>query len=93
MSLREKLTDLSGALASITRGPDAYPSSMSYEGNKADIIELWNEIKPKLKRDLEQAEIIDRKLAEMFGAYESGDVQGGRNVAWALYNMNAKKLR
>lgn len=36
MSLREKLTDLSGALASITRGPDAYPSSMSYEGNKAD---------------------------------------------------------
>ena len=87
------MTDLSGALASITRSPDAYPSFLSYEGNKADIIELWNEIKPKLKRDLEQAEIIDRKLAEMFAVYESGDVQGGRNVPWALYNMNAKKLR
>ena len=93
MSLRERLMDLAGSLASITKAPDGYPYFMSYEGNKADIIALWAEIKPKLKRDLEQIQVIDLKLEEMFAAYDSGNVEGGRDAAWALYNMKVEKLR
>ena len=93
MALRERLMDLAGALACVTSAPDGYPDFMSYEGNKADIIALWAEIKPKLKRDLEKVQIIDLKLEEMFAAYDSGNVEGGRDAAWALYNMNVKKLR
>ena len=68
MSQREKLVDLAGSLASITRGLDGYPDFMGYEVNEADIIGLWADIKPQLKRDLEQAHIIDLKLEQMFAA-------------------------
>ncbi len=93
INLKEKLADLAGSLAIITSAPYGYPDFITYEINKADIIDLWSQIKPALKRDLEQAQTIDSKLANMFDAFESGDAQAGRDTAWALYNMNVKKLR
>jgi hypothetical protein len=97
MSLRERLADFAGALTSATDAPDGYlppPNGyVTYESNMADLKTLWAEIRPQLKRDLEQSDFVDNKLREMFGAFESGDKEAGRKAAWALYNLDVEKLR
>jgi len=95
MSLSERLKDFAGALTSATDGPDDYPDwgYVTYESNMADLKELWSEIRPQLKRDLEQAEFVDGKLQEMFAAFDEGEKDKGRAAVWAIYNSDVKKLR
>lgn len=95
MSLKEKLADFAGSIgAAATKAPDDYlqGSHWTYESHMADIKELWAEIRPQLKRDLEQAQFIDGKLQEMFAAFDTGEKEKGRAAAWAMYN-NVEKLR
>jgi hypothetical protein len=95
MSLKERLADLAGALTSATNAPDEYPfpEYVNYESNMADLKALWAEIRPQLKRDIEQSEFIDGKLKELFEAFDAGNKEAGRKAAWALYNLNVEKLR
>ena len=95
MSLRERVEDFAGALTSATFAPDEYPAPeyVNYESNMADLKELWAEIRPQLKRDLEQADFIDGKLQEMFAAFDAGEKERGRDAAWAIYNVKVEKLR
>ena len=95
MSLKERLADFAGALTSATDAPDNYPfpEFQSYEGNMADLKELWATIRPQLTRDLEQAEFIDGKLQEMRAAFDAGDKETGRKAVWAIYNLKVEKLR
>ena len=96
MSLKERLADFEGSVgAAATRAPDEYPEwgSWTYETHMADLKALWAEIRPQLKRDLDQAALVDEKLQEMFSAFEAGDKQRGRDAAWAIYNGKVEKLR
>jgi hypothetical protein len=95
MSLKEKLADFAGALSSATSAPDDYPfpEYVNYQSNMTDLKELWAEIRPQLKHDVEKAGFIDDKLQEMFAAFEEGDKEKGRKAAWAIYNADVKKLR
>ena len=96
MSLEERLTDLASAIAlATTHAPDEYPSwsSWTYATHMADIKALWNEVRPRLQRDIDQAQTIDAKLQEMFALFEAGQKEAGRDIAWALYNEKVEKLR
>lgn len=95
MSLKERLADFAGALAVATNAPADYvfPEFQSYESNMADLKELWSQIRPLLKRDVEQAEFIDAKLLEMRAAFDAGDKDKGRSAVWAIYNLGVEKLR
>jgi hypothetical protein len=96
MSVKEKLCDLCGSIATATTdSPDEYPdwSYWTYETHMAHIKELWEEIRPQLKRDLEGAEFVDSKLREMIEAFDAGEKERGRDVAWELYNFDVEKLR
>ena len=96
MLLEERLADFSGSVgAAGTRAPDGYPQwgHWNYETHMSDIKELWADIRPQLKRDVDQASFIDSKLQEMFAAFESGEKEKGRAAAWAIYNSGVEKLR
>lgn len=95
MSLKERLEDFAGALTVAVDAPDNYqfPEFQNYESNMADLKELWAEIRPQLKRDLEQVELIDAKLVEMRAAFDAGDKDAGRKAVWAIYNLKVEKLR
>ncbi|WP_420998323.1 hypothetical protein ACKI2N_031940 [Cupriavidus sp. 30B13] len=95
MSLKERLADFAGALTSATFAPDEYPlpEYVNYQSNMADLRELWSEIRPQLGRDLEQAEVIDKKLQEMFDAFEMGRKEDGRKAVLAIYNLKVERLR
>lgn len=95
MSLKERLADFAGALTSATYAPDAYPMPeyVNYESNMADLKELWAQIRPQLRRDLEQAEFIDHKLVEMRQAFDAEDKAAGRKAVMAIYNLKVERLR
>src|SRR3954454_9179364 len=95
MPFIEKLRDFSGALTSATFAPDDYPAwgYVTYESNMADLKELWAEIRPKLKKDLDKAEFIDGKLQEAFTAFEANEKEKGQDAILAIYNLEVKKLR
>lgn len=96
MSLQEKLKDFAGSISTATGdAPDDYPewSSWTYETHMADLKGLWAEIRPNLKRDLDQAALIDGKLQEMFAAFDAGEKERGREAAWFIYNLGIEKLR
>jgi hypothetical protein len=96
MSIKERLRDFVGSISlAMTCSPDEYAdwSYWTYETHMADIKRLWSEIHPKIRRDLDGAEFVDKKLHEMFEAFDAGDKQRGRVVACDIYNFDANKLR
>ena len=94
MSLKERLRDLSGSFASaMVYAHDEYPEWRSYEDHRDDLNDLWSEIRPKRKRDLEGAEYVDHTLHEMIAAFDAGDKERGRKLACDLYNFDVEKLR
>jgi hypothetical protein len=95
MSFKEKLADFAGALTSATYAPDAYPvpEYVNYETNMADLRQLWGEIRPQVKQDVDKAAFIDGKLEEMFAAFEAGEKDKGRKAVLAIYNLDVEKLR
>lgn len=96
MSLGEKLRDFAGALSvATTDAPDDYPEwgYTTYESNMADLKELWAEIRPKLKEDLDKAEFVGDQLREAFAAFEAKEKDKGRKAILAIYNLDVKKLR
>ena len=54
---------------------------------------VMEQIRPKLKRDLEQAEFVDRKLQEAFDAFMTNQKDKGRKAILAVYNLNVKQFR
>lgn len=95
MSLKERLADFAGALTSATFAPDEYPlpEYVNFESNMADLRELWGEIRPQLKRDLEQVKFIDERLQAMFEAFATGRKEDGRKAVLDIYNVKVEKLR
>lgn len=95
-SLRTILDDLAGSVgAAAAMAPDEYDPGLAvnYENNMADIRELWATARPRIKLDLDKAEMLDRQLSAMFSAFEAGNKKLGRKIAWDIYNFRPEKLR
>lgn len=96
ISLRNLLDELSGSVAAAAAmAPDEYDpgSYITYEFNMAEIRELWAAARPKIRRDLNQANVLDGKLNSMLSAFEAGDKKLGRKIAWDIYNSKPEKLK
>jgi hypothetical protein len=107
--VRDMLDDFHGTVGALaTDAPDEIPWFMAetYPQMREFLLQTWSEIKPKLKRDGEKINAIDRYLDEgfaLFDQYEAAIARGeapnhalrekGRNAFWAIYNGNPSKLR
>lgn len=95
-SLRTMLDDFAGSVgAAAAMAPDEYDPGLAvnYENNMADIKELWATARPRIRRDIDKAELLDRQLFSMFSAFEVGNKKLGRKIAWDIYNSKPEKLR
>lgn len=96
MLLVETLKDFAGAVSTAaTHAPDEYPEWRygNYNSTKADIEDLWLQIRAKLKRDTDKIAFIDEKLSEAFAAFDVGEKERGRKAMWAVYNLGLRELR
>ncbi|HVZ47135.1 MAG TPA: hypothetical protein VHA82_25225 [Ramlibacter sp.] len=96
MALKECLADFTGSIgAAATKAPDDYlkSSHWTYEAHKADLVNLWTEIRPQLRCDMDKVQFIDDKLREMISAFDAGEKEKGRDAAWAIYNLKPERLR
>jgi hypothetical protein len=75
--------------------PDEYPEwNSGWANHRADLLALWSDVKPRLKRDLDKAELIDQKLAAAFESFDRGQREPGRSLMFEIYNvLNLNTLR
>jgi hypothetical protein len=96
MNLAEQLDRFTGSITTaISHAPDDYPEWQytDYSKNKANILNLWSEIEPRLKRDLDKAAYIARRLREGFEAYDAGNKEYGKQAMLDIYNAHPDRLR
>lgn len=96
MSLQKLWEELMGSVsAATTMPPDGYPDwlPLTWEQHKSDLREMWGAIQPRLKHDLDKAEMLDRQLTAMIEAYDVGSKRLGSKIAWDIYNSKPEKLR
>jgi hypothetical protein len=96
MNLVEKLDRFACAVTTATScAPDDYPEFVytDYAKNKANILTLWSEVEPLLKRDLDKVAFISQRLREGFEALDAGKKEEGRQAMWDIYNAHPDKLR
>ena len=69
--------------------PDNYPEwdTKGYETHRADLLALWSEIKPRIRRDVEKAEVIDAKLAAALASFDKGAREPGQGLMVEIYNL------
>jgi hypothetical protein len=94
--LSEGLQVFQGSVSSATvYSPDAYPDwHFGWTSHRADLLALWSDVKPRLKRDLDKVELIDQKLAEAFESFDRGQREPGRSLMVEIYNvLNLNTLR
>ncbi|MBU8976873.1 hypothetical protein JI752_012035 [Lysobacter sp. MMG2] len=95
MSLSELLGDLAGLISlATTDAPDEYPDWLptTYDIHKSEIQTLWTRVRPHLRNN-EEEERVQRQLEAMFGAFEAGNKELGRKIAWDLWNLPITSLK
>jgi hypothetical protein len=78
------------------RAPDNYPDwdKLGYPDHRNELVSLWAEIRPRLKRDLDEATFIDEHLKLALESFDRGDREPGQSIMFKIYNvLNQKKLR
>lgn len=95
MGFLESLEDLAACIAvAADIAPDAYPAwSDGFRAHFTATMQLWGEIRPQLRRDLEMAQRIDVGLLKMATALEVGDPDGFRETARTIHGLDVSKLR
>ena len=64
-----------------------------FDEDMSEVLDLWKKIKPKIKKDLEAAELVDQKINAMFIAFEQGDNEEGRDIAYEIFDLDIEKMR
>ena len=85
-----------GSISSATTmPPDGYPDwlPLTWDEHKSDLRDMWGGIRPRLKHDLDKAEMLDRQLTAMIEAYDAGNKKLGRKIAWDIYNEKPERFR
>ncbi|MFE0502421.1 hypothetical protein ACFW0P_16750 [Lysobacter soli] len=96
LAIRELLADFVGSIASAASdAPDNYPDWLpkDWTSHRADLLDLWGRIHPGLKRDVDQAAALGVQVTAMIDAFDSGDREAGREIAWDIFNSQPEKLR
>lgn len=95
MGFPEILDDFAACVAvAVSTAPDEYPRwSGGLTAHIAEMRVLWAEIRPQLRRDIEQANRVEAALQEMTSAVEVGNTRGFRKAARTLQGLDVSKLR
>lgn len=95
MGFLESLNDFAACIAvAVGTPPDAYPAwSDGFRAHFAEIMLLWAEIRPQLRRDVVAAQRIDTVLQKMAAAIEVGDTCSFQEAAQTLHGLDVSKLR
>jgi hypothetical protein len=78
------------------RAPDNYPEwdKYGFRRHREDLLSLWSEIKPRLKRDLDKAAFIEEHLMLAIASFDRGEREPGQSLMVEIYNvLNLHKLR
>jgi hypothetical protein len=95
VGLPESLNDFAACVAvAVGTDPDAYPAwSDGFKAHFAEILLLWAEIRPQLRRDADQVDRIEVVMQKMAAAVEVGDLVNFREAARTLLAMDVSRLR
>jgi hypothetical protein len=78
------------------RAPDNYPEwdTPGWASHREDLLSLWADIKPRLKRDLDKVAYIDEHLALAIESFDRGEREPGQSLMVKIYNvLNLNQLR
>jgi hypothetical protein len=78
------------------RAPNNYPDwdTGGYRTHRADLLNLWSEIKPRIKQDLDKVAFIDEHLALAIESFDRGEREPGQSLMVQIYNvLNQGRLR
>jgi hypothetical protein len=97
MSLPQTLTLFTeNVVGGTIRAPDNYPewNTRRWAGHREDLLSLWADIKPRLKRDLDKVAYIDEHLALAIESFDRGEREPGQSLMVKIYNvLNLNQLR
>lgn len=78
------------------RAPDNYPewNTLGYARHRSELLRLWAEIKPRIKRDLDNVAYIDEHLTLAIASFDRGEREPGQSLMVKIYNvLNLTPLR
>ncbi len=97
MSLAETLERFAeNVVRSTIRAPDNYPDwdTLGYASHRSELLRLWSEIKPRIKRDFDNVAVIDEHLALAIASFDRGEREPGQSLMVKIYNvLNLTPLR
>jgi hypothetical protein len=76
--------------------PDNYPewNTRRWAGHREELLSLWADIKPRLKRDLDKVAYINEHLALAIESFDRGEREPGQSLMLKIYNvLNLNRLR
>ena len=71
------------------RAPDNYPEwdTGGYAAHREELLSLWAQIKPRVRRDTDKVTVIDAKLAEAIACFDRGEREPGHRLMVEIYNV------
>ncbi len=76
--------------------PDNYPDwdKLGYARHRSEMLGLWAEIKPRIKRDFDNVAVIDEHLALAIASFDRGEREPRQSLMVKIYNvLNLTPLR
>ena len=69
--------------------PDNYPEwdKLGYARHRSEMLGLWAEIKPRIKRDLDKVAYIDEHLTLAIECFDRGEREPGQSLMVKIYNV------
>jgi hypothetical protein len=97
MSLAQTLTLFTeNVVGGTISAPDNYQEwdTLGWAGHREELLSLWADIKPRLKRDLDKVAYIDEHLALAIESFDRGEREPGQSLMVKIYNLlNLNQLR
>lgn len=81
---------------SMIRAPDNYPDwdPDGYADYRAELLEHWEQISSKIKRDTDKIPYTDEKLTQAIASFDSGDREPAQGLMLHIYSvLQLKRLR
>ena len=90
MSLGETLERFAeNVVGGTINAPDNYPewNTLGYARHRSELLRLWGEAKPRIKRDLDKVAYIDEHLTLAIECFDRGDREPGQSLMVKIYNV------
>jgi hypothetical protein len=74
--------------SAMVHSPDKYQAwHPGWPFHRDDLLQLWADVKPRLKRDLHKVALIDEKLAAACESFDRDQREPDRSLMFEIYNV------